>query len=245
MQPTIISSYDGGTHNADLNKTISRLAKEAAYKDLSTIIIMPGLETIPFRVVMSWINLMTPPNQKVVRLGAQGMEVGEAYSACIENVLNHPELSKYKYILTIETDNSPPPDGLINLLRQMEKHPEYACIGGLYFTKGFGGVAQIWGDPKDPVLNFRPLPPDPNGGLIECCGTGMGFNLWRLETFKDKNLRRPWFKTTSSRHEGVNTQDLYFWNDARRKGYRCAIDCSVRVGHYDYSGAFGIKDTMW
>jgi predicted lipoprotein with Yx(FWY)xxD motif len=28
-------------------------------------------------------------------------------------------------------------------------------------------------------------------------------------------------------------QDLYFWNDARKYGHRCAIDCSVLVGHYD------------
>jgi hypothetical protein len=50
--------------------------------------------------------------------------------------------------------------------------------------------------------------------------------------FKDKKLRKPWFKTQAGA-EGVGTQDLYFWNDARSHGYRCAIDCSVLVGHYD------------
>jgi len=92
-------------------------------------------------------------------------------------------------------------------------------------------VAQIWGDPKD-ALNFRPQLPDPNGGLVECCGTGMGFNLWRLQMFKDPKLRRPWFKTIADA-TGVGTQDLYFWSDARKKGYRCAVDCSVKIGHYE------------
>ena len=120
----------------------------------------------------------------------------------------------------------------------MEAHPEYSCIGGLYFTKGEGGVAQIWGDPKDPVLNFRPQLPDANGGLVECCGTGMGFNLFRMAMFRDDKLRKPWFKTETK--QGVSTQDLYFWGDARKHGYRAAIDCSVKVGHYDH-----IQDIMW
>jgi hypothetical protein len=116
----------------------------------------------------------------------------------------------------------------------------------LYFLKGPGGVAQIWGDPKDPVVNFRPQPPDPQGGLVECCGTGMGFNLWRMSMFRDKKLRRPWFKTLSGKEgRGIGTQDLYFWADARKHGYRCAVACDVKVGHYDLKGEFGIPDFVW
>jgi hypothetical protein len=162
------------------------------------------------------------------------MEVGEAFSQAISEILAHPELSQWEYILTIEHDNIPPADGIIRLIKSMEAHPEYSCIGGLYWTKGEEGCPQIWGDPKDAVMNFRPQPPDPNGGLVECCGTGMGFNLWRMEMFKDEKLRKPWFKTlTGIEGQGVGTQDLYFWGDARKHGYRCAIDCSVKVGHYD------------
>jgi hypothetical protein len=155
--------------------------------------------------------------------------------------LAHPELSQWEYLLTMEHDNVPPPDGLVKLIARMDAHPEYACVGGLYWTKGEGGVPQIWGDPKDPVLNFRPQPPDPNGGLVECCGTGMGFNLWRVSMFRDERLRRPWFVTSNGvGGTGVGTQDLYFWGDARKYGYRCAIDCGVLVGHYDAQG-----DKVW
>lgn len=232
MEPQIVSSYDGGRHNADLEQTISRLTKESAYKDLSCIQIIPAFGQIPTKAVASWLNMYTPPNQKFLRLFAMGMEVGDAYSKCIESILANPDLSKFKYILTLEHDNIPPPDGIVRLLSQMEDHSEYACIGGLYFTKGHGGCAQIWGDPKDPVLNFRPQIPIPNT-LQECCGTGMGFNAFRLDMFKDENLRKPWFKTTASQAEGVMTQDLYAWSDFRKHGYRCAIDTSIRVGHYD------------
>jgi hypothetical protein len=81
------------------------------------------------------------------------------------------------------------------------------------------------------VLNFRPQVP--TGGLQECCGTGMGFNLFRLSMFKDEKLRKPWFKTQTK--DGMATQDLHFWSNARQFGYRCAVDCDVKVGHYDHT----------
>ena len=80
-----------------------------------------------------------------------------------------------------------------------------------------------------------------NGGLVECVGTGMGFNLWRMSMFKDDRLRQPWFKTLNGAEgTGVGTQDLYAWGDFRKYGYRCAIDCGVKVGHYDMA-----SDMMW
>jgi hypothetical protein len=232
VKPQLVVQDFGGAHNSDLSKTSARLIKGATWKKQRIVLILPAGESIPAKVALSHWNLMFPPNQGVVRILAQGMEVGQAYTEAIEQVLAHPELSKWEYILTIEHDNTPPPDGVLKLIERMEEHPEYACIGGLYFTKGEGGVPQIWGDPKDPVLNFRPQLPDPAGGLVECCGTGMGFNLWRLKMFKDAKLRKPWFKTVAGA-EGIGTQDLFFWGDARKHGYRCAIDCGIRVGHYD------------
>lgn len=243
MTPQILCQ-DYGKHNQMLDEAVKRLDYQGVYKDLSTIILIPGFGQMPTKCVASWMNLISPPNGKLFRMWALGMEVGEAFSQSIANILAHPEISKFKYLLTMEHDNVPPPDGLVKLLAQMEAHPEYACIGGLYWTKGEGGVPQIWGDPKAPDQpNFRPQKPVA-GQLVECVGTGMGFNLWRLDMFKDTRLRQPWFKTVAG-EGGVGTQDLYFWGDARKYGYRCAIDCDVLVGHYDLEGKFGIPDTTW
>lgn len=240
MKPELLiqTMETGGYHNGDLGRTRSRLDKSKSWKKQRIIVLLPTSSMIPAKVALSHWNLAFPPNNGVVRMLAIGMEVGEAYSTAIEQILGHPELSTWEYLLTIEHDNLPPPDGVLRLVERMEDHPKYDCIGGLYFTKGEGGVAQIWGDPKDPVLNFRPQLPDPNGGLVECCGTGMGFNLWKLKLFKDKKLRRPWFVT--QKKDGIATQDLYFATDARKHGYRFAVDCSVKVGHYAVE-----TDTVW
>jgi hypothetical protein len=237
MKPQLVIQDFGGIHNGDTN-TSARLIRGGSWKKQRIVVILPAADLIPAKVALSHWNLMFPPNNGVLRILAQGMEVGDAYSTAIEQVLGHPELSTWEYLLTIEHDNMPPPDGILKLLERMETYSEFSCIGGLYYTKGEGGVPQIWGDPKDPILNFRPQLPDLNGGLVECCGTGMGFNLWRLPVFKNPQLRKPWFKTQTE--DGVATQDLYFWSDARKYGFRCAIDCGVKVGHYDHA-----TDTAW
>jgi hypothetical protein len=240
MKPQLLiqNLETAGRHNGAPGRTRSRLDKAGSWKRQSIVVIIPADATIPAKVALSHWNLVFPPNNPVVRILAQGMEVGEAYSTAIEQILEHPELSKYRFVLTLEHDNMPPADGVLRLCERMEEHPEYACVGGLYFTKGPSGAPQIWGDPKDPVLNFRPQLPDPNGGLVECNGTGMGFNLWRLDVFRNKRLRRPWFKTETK--TGIISQDLYFWTDARKHGIRCAIDCGVKVGHYDLR-----EDFVW
>jgi len=237
-EPRIIMQ-DTGIHNERIEESATRVLRSGSWKKQRIITVLPSATTIPARVALAHWNLAFPPNNGVMKILALGMEVGEAYSTAISSILAHPELSKWEYVLTIEHDNAPPVNGVLLLTERMENNPHLAAVSGLYWTKGETGVPQIWGDPAD-VLNFRPQAPKA-GELVECCGIGMGFALWRLETFKDSRLRKPWFKTmTGIEGTGVGTQDLYFWGDARQYGYRCAVDCNVLVGHYDLE-----SDTMW
>lgn len=234
MKPQVVMP-DFGHHNKDLDATVVRLRDEAVWKDLSCICVLPGNGSIPIKVHSALKALYTPPNSRSHWIYPVQMEVGAAYSWAVEWILaNAPD---FRFMLCVEHDNVPQPDGLVKLLKQLDAHPEYAAIGGLYFTKGEGGQPQIWGDPRDPILNFRPQLVDPNGGLVECCGTGMGFTLFRMSMFKDTRLRKPWFVTGNGVNVpgGLWTQDLYAWSDFRKYGYRCAIDCSIKVGHYDQS----------
>lgn len=223
---------NSGRHNLDLEASRLRIIEGGSWKKQDVVMLLPAGRMVPTKAALSWMNLIFPPNNGVARIVMQGIEVGEAYCQAIENVLAHPQLSTFKWILTVEHDNIPPQGGVLDLLKRMEAHPEMAAISGLYWTKGEGGAPQIWGDIRDPVPNYRPQPPRP-GELVECYGIGMGFALWRLEMFKDPKLRKPWFKTLAGVNEGLGTQDLYFWGDARKCGYRCAVDCGVLVGHLD------------
>jgi hypothetical protein len=245
MSEIIADHTAPGFHNSDLEASSKRVLEGGSWKKQRVITILPSADMISAKVALSHWSLAFPPNQAAHRMLALGHEVGDAYSTAIKDILGHPDLSQWEYILTIESDNMPPGDGVVKLIKQMELHPEFACIGGLYWCKGYEGCAHIWGDIKDPIPNYRPQVPVP-GQLVECYGTSMGFNLWRLSMFKDTRLRQPWFKTLDgSEGTGIGTQDLYFWGDARKYGYRCAVDCSVLVGHYDYDGKFGIKDFTW
>lgn len=240
-QAAQIVSYDFGSHNAAL--AAGKLTHGNTYKKSRVVMIVPAIAPIPPKVYLSHRSLIFPPNQAMYPLLAMGYEVGDAYSQAIESILAHPDLSQWEYVLTMESDNCPPPDGVLSLIRRMDENPQFACIGGLYWCKGPGGCPHIWGDITDPVVNFRPVMPRA-GELIECYGTSMGFNLWRMEIFKDQRIKRPLFETKASK-DGVGTQDLAFWGEARKYGYRCAVDCAVAVGHYDFGGSFGQPDTMW
>ncbi len=245
-KPQLVVTDMSGHHNTNMPETVARLQRGGSWKKQRIVVIIPTADMISVQVMMSLWNLAFPPNNGVVKIAALGDEVGEAYSRAIKSVIDHPDLSQWEYILCVEHDNIAPADGVIRLVERMQEHPEFAAIGGLYFTKGPGGCAQIWGDIKDPIINFRPQIPDVNGGLIECYGVAQGLTLFRLAMFKDTRLRKPWFKTLNGKDgKGVSTQDLYLWSDVRQYGYRCAIDCSVKVGHIDFDGSFGPKGYVW
>jgi hypothetical protein len=231
---------DVGLHNKNLEDSINRLEQSKSYRDLSTIIICPTRGQIPARVVQSWMGLMRPMNQKVIGpLFAIRMEVGEAYNSLIEMIINSPDLSTWKYILTIEEDNTPPADGLLKLYESMDK---YDVVQGLYWTKGEGGQPMIYGNPLVFPKNFIPQKPIVDT-VMECNGLGMGFNLFKIDIFKNKDLPKPWFKTVQETVEGgtrMYTQDLYFYENAAKVGYRFACDTRVKVGHYDLS-----TDIIW
>jgi hypothetical protein len=238
LKPQIIfDSFDRGYHN---NLPVEENLEKHAYKDLSTICIVPTRGSMPSKVTQSWLSLMSPMNQKFHRMFIYGMEVGAAYNSAIEQILAHPDISKWKYILTLEEDNCPPPDGLIKLYENMD---DYDVIGGLYWTKGVDGKPMVYGNPKNPVLDFIPFMPDTET-VTRCNGLGMGFTLFKLEIFKNPLLPKPYFQTVQ-KYDSQNgamsyTQDLKFFEDAGKLGYRFACDSRVKVGHYDLE-----NDQLW
>lgn len=227
-----------GRNNANLESTRERLIRGQSYKDLSTVCIIPTRGMIPAKVVQSLLSLATPMNQKFLRIFVEKMEVGDAYNQAIEMILANPELSKWKYVLTVEEDNIVPPDGLLKLYESMDK---YDVVSGLYFVKGENGAAMIYGNVNEHPINFVPQLPIPNT-VVPCRGTGMGFCLFKMEMFT--KIPKPWFKTLQEYAPGQGmraaTQDLYFAQEAGKFGFKFAVDCRVKVGHYSFE-----DDIIW
>ena len=240
-EPKIIVPDTQGLHNKDLEASINRLKKGGTYKDMSTAIIVPTRGMIPATVVQSWCSLIRPMNQKVIGpIFIQGLEVGEAYEAAIDLMLN--SFPDFKYMCTLEEDNCPPPDGLLKLYEAIEGEVDgqkYDCVQGIYWTKGEGGQPMLYGDPNVHPRNFIPQVPIPDA-IQQVNGLGMGFNLFRMSMFKEGRIERPFFKTVQKWEPGqgakMYTQDLYFFEKAGAAGYRFASDNRCRVGHWDQAG---------
>lgn len=213
----------------------------AMFRDASTVLVVPTRGTLHYKVVGAIEAVIAPMNQKRAKLYAVGMEVGAAYNALIKNVLADPNLSKWKYIMTLEDDNLPPPDAHIRLLESIEGG-HFDAVSGIYFTKGDINMPQAYGDPHEYArtgeLNFRPRDIREcltAGQVMPVNGIAMGCALWRMDLFRE--LEPPWFVTVADfvPEKGIQcfTQDLYFCERACRKGKRFAVDMRVRVGHLD------------
>lgn len=212
----------------------------STYQDSSTVIVIPTRGMIHHRVVQAWQSLIAPMNQKRAILFAAGHEVGRAYDETLRAILASPELSKWKYVMTLEDDNLPPPDAHIRLLETIERW-KFDAVSGIYFTKGDVNMPMAYGSPDEykatGQLDFRPRDVREAlaaGQVMPVNGIAMGCALWRLEMFKQ--LQAPWFVTVSDlTPQGPQgfTQDLWFCQSAVRAGKTFAVDLRVRVGHLD------------
>jgi hypothetical protein len=209
----------------------------STYKDSSTIVIVPNrTPTFDYRIVQAWQNLMYPMNQKRAWIFCINDEVGKAYDRMVKDILSNPEFSKWKYILTLESDNLPPPDAHIRLLETIEAG-KFDAVSGIYFTRGDHNMPMAYGDPNDGVFDFKPRDIRAalaQGHVMPVNGIAMGCSLYRMDLFRE--IEAPWFETWNDVVDGgvrAFTQDLWFCRNARARGKTFAVDLRVKVGHMD------------
>lgn len=216
-----------------------RLERAHLYQPCPFVIVVPAVGPPNWRWTDAFRSLAVPPNQPNTHMVIREAEVGAAYNVAVDMLLHHNAFSAapWKWMITLEQDNLVGPFGVVDLLNEAEGG-SWDVLGGLYHTKGPGGVPQIWGDRERP-LNFVPQPARP-GEVVATWGTGMGFTAFRLDVFR--SMPGPWFDTTSSETEGSFTQDLKFFQRAHTSGLdlKVGVDCRIRVGHLDVA-----NDTIW
>ena len=231
-----------GYHNQKFISSPVEMVKGFSYKDLSTVMFTPTLGSVPVRVIQSWNAMLKPMNQKFTQIFLVNDEVGKAYEQMIDILKSSPELSKWKYVVTLEHDNCPPPDGLLKLYEDIEVSGLDA-VGSLYWTKGEGGQPMIYGKMDEFPLSFSPWLPPPNS-VAQCHGLGMGFTIFKMSMLLDPRWERPIFKTEQSYEPGKGvrqfTQDLRMFENAGKLGFKVGGSTRVLTGHYDLA-----NDKMW
>ena len=224
----IISSYYAGKRNGDWEESIAKFHQQPVFKTRSLSLLIPTVSSIHPRIVASWLDLAYPMNSIRDTYMIHGEEVGVAYSKGIELALKE---NRTRFLLTLEHDMIVPRNAVLKLIETIDSKEgeKYSAISGLYWGKGKDSIPHIWGSPN--TNSFECQQPIENQ-LVPCNGVSMGCTLFRMDMFRDERLRKPWFVTYSSTQQ---TQDLYFWEDAIKYGYKAAVDCSVRIGHYEES----------
>jgi len=129
------------------------------------------------------------------------------------------------YLLFIDSDNIVPKGAVEKLLGM-----DVDIASGLYFSKGkpYLPVARIKeGDRHFFLEDFE------FNQIIKVAGAGMGLCLIKAKVFKD--LEYPYFKLEWREADGRQYQiaeDLYFCENAAKKGYEVYLNTGVVCGHY-------------
>lgn len=242
MADTEMMAIDDVERNLCASFDRIQVIHKSTYDDASTVIVAPTRGSIHWKIVQSWQQLIAPMNQKRAFLLCAGAEVGDAYNTMVANVLAHPDLSRWRYLMCLEDDNIVPPDAHIRLLEAMRDNPDADGVGGIYFTKGDEGLPLALGDAtkfvETGILDFAPVDLAPalasQQRYVEVNGLPQGCTLFKMELFR--YVPAPWFQSFSDMTPygaASFTQDLKFADRARRLGKRFFIDMRVRVGHLD------------
>lgn len=119
-------------------------------------------------------------------------------------------------------------------LRSRAESWQYDAVGALYTARGVGRPLIL---AETPDSKARPSgdgdaqyfwPTEWNAGdVLEVDGLGLGFTLIRRRVFE--GLPEPWFYYP--RMVDTSSEDLPFFRDARRAGFRLAVDTALPIGH--------------
>lgn len=215
-----------------------------SYQDKSIVCVIPTRGMVDVRVVDSWFKLITPINHKFTKLFMANGDLDNAYNTAIITILNHPELKDRRWVLTMEDDNIPPPDGILKLVDSMlENNNEFRAISGTYWTKPSRDVIEhapiAFGCPDIGEWNMMAPPLTEDGSVVPCCLIPLGFTLIDTNVFRE--LEYPWFKTLEQHdtsrgifEQNVGaTPDSYFFQKMWQKNMKIGCRGDIKVGHLD------------
>jgi len=176
---------------------------------------------------ISWLTLIKPSNYEVIIPDIAPANFPESHAAVRNNMVKKALECDCTDIWMADTDQIYPKDTLVKLFSH---NLPVVC----------GKVHRRY-PPFDPILyqktkwkyKFFDTPRDKwkNGELIEVEATGAACMLIRSEVFE--KVEQPWFRVLrpNKRRDYPVGEDIYFWVNVRKAGYRIFVDTSIEVGH--------------
>ena len=147
----------------------------------------------------------------------------EARNECVETFLN----SDASYMLFIDSDVEPPSNTIEHLLSHGfdKKIVSALCYEIKVDVDGFPKRVPMALEQVDDRLEYK-ITNKKLKGLIEVDAAGTICVMIHKSVFK--NIDYPWF-------DGV-AEDFFFYNKAKKAGYKIFVDCDCRVVHYHEVG---------
>ena len=179
--------------------------------------------------VPTFENIMPETFRAIYECGAgvadfefvKGYDCAKARNEIVRKATN----GEYDYVLMVDSDVIIPKDTLTLLL---EGEPD--IITGIIPKKNTKvGEAELFKLGQKNFVDRFLYSELPENERIEVKGGGFGCALVKCSVFK--SMKYPWFKYVSYDSGSFLSEDLYFFNEARKAGYKILADTRVKCGH--------------
>lgn len=169
-------------------------------------------------------TLQYPVGEARITKVAPGMEIAAARN----NMVLAAQEANVEYLFFIDDDVTIPSFAPRRMLFEMETHPEWDMLTGVYCTKSNPPEPLIFRDKPGAFWDWR------LGETFPITGAGMGCALIRMTAFD--RFKDPWFRF-HEHNDGVNSrsegEDMYFCRRLREEGGTIMCDGAVICGHID------------
>lgn len=197
---------------------------------LLALIAVPTYGKVSIQWHMGRQQLSTPLGAAVYDSYAtdNSMSIAEKRNYLVEQALQNGA----KYIFFMGDDTIPPPDGFMRLYQRMEQNPDISIVTGVYFSRSYPPQPMLWrGWMQGSYYNWHV------GEFFETDWAGCDCLMIRTDVFR--SMPRPWFSqdyvfsAEQKKPIALATEDVYFYEKARKFGFSAWVDASVQCVHQD------------
>lgn len=154
------------------------------------------------------------------------------------------------WIFLLDDDVLPPPNTIMKMINLWRNREDCQIINGVYWSKSEPPLPLIFRDHmRGSYLDWHV------GDLIEADAAGAGCTF--IDTDVLRKMEKPWFSVNYTyrpkdadpkpdKPDFSTTEDLYFYHNARKLGYKVWVDTSIQCIHQDKRTGvgYGIRPDM-